>query len=115
MSTANRYPPRLMIRHHVDRKGAGLASHDKFIAVMNPENERPDDCEYFRCGDLSAAMATLRDALNENDDYRFSWVANIACAVMDEDPNVFWETRQKIGRRFVEMLCTELPGEILEP
>ncbi len=51
------------------------------------------------------AMTQLRNELERDPDYRHSWVANIACAVMDEAPEVDWRTRQKIGERFLGWLC----------
>ena len=55
---------------------------------------------------LSNAMKTLRTALKD-DEYRQAWVANIACAVMDEAPEVDYDTRQKIAERFLGWLCVE--------
>jgi len=53
------------------------------------------------------AVAHIRSELKNDDEYRQTWVANIACAVMDEAPEVDWETRQKIGERFIGFLCVK--------
>lgn len=61
--------------------------------------------------ELEMAMTKLRHALNNDPEYRETWVANIACAVMDEAPDVDWETRQKIGKRFLGWLCVSTPKD----
>lgn len=53
------------------------------------------------------AIKQLQHALKADAGYRQSWIANIACAVMDEAPDVDWDTRQKIAERFLGWLCVD--------
>lgn len=51
--------------------------------------------------DTAAAMSQIRKAIESDPGYRQSWVANIACAVMDEAPEVDQQTRDAIANRFL--------------
>lgn len=56
---------------------------------------------------IAKAISELRHALQNDPEYRQTWVANIACAVLDEAPDVDWDTRQKIAERFLGWLCVD--------
>lgn len=61
--------------------------------------------------DLSTEIQAIQHALIHDPDYREAWVANVACAVMDENIGATHEQRQKIGERFVTWLCAGHPDD----
>ena len=64
---------------------------------------------------LEKEIKAIQSALIHDEDYRQTWIANVACAVMVEmaetDTVVDWDTRQKIGERFVQFLCAGHPDD----
>jgi Tfp pilus assembly protein PilF len=55
---------------------------------------------------VSEARQAMTDALKSDPDYRQSWVANIACALMDEVDSLKKDSalRNRIAERIVRMI-----------